>query len=745
MSVYKRILGSKKIKILAMFTFLLVIVATTILAHDYNPTYEGYPYWEDEYIEYDEIYIDSAPNYLYDLISIPEPSHPNTWTFGRWHTAPNGGGTHITPGTTPIIAAVETAYTQWDGIMRFTNGTSVVDVRVPENMSITTAASAGLPNNFFPPHFNVSANANMPYNPTHIDPSFVFMGWRITTGPLAGNILNRGQAAQLIMSVANSQNGFIPMEAVWYQRVVFTKTGENLYPADLDTIERLREPRNGARFEIRRLDEETSTWELVPNMLVSTSGAQVEAIGSTTDSDPFAVLVPPQPGRVVGNRPLTATGQYRLIEIMPPLGYQREGGYWDIVTTQTPAGDVRIEGFVHVNHDLYFVDWNRYAEFPNMDITHDWTVGNLRPRLIFSKLNRTGDLMGTPDNLGAVFVIEQRPHSNAPWSVVYTTQPSGTAIPAFPRPVQPSTPPESYGQVVITRPFTPTYPGATFQYRLREISAPDGYLIPTGYWNITVDRYSGVLSLSRVGAALGFRAETAPQDAANNWSINLDVSNSPTRFWPFIKTDIHFTSPNEHEYLGGAVFRLFVYNGTDTPARTPITTDMVIPTPNTPTSGTWSLVIEISSTGGSYPTPMWFPMMPGRVYQLVEVKAPIGFQLPWGQWRISVTGAVCDITIQGAGLSTQVIDVGAPGTVNIIHIEDYVYLGDCTPNCPEDCEEDHNYYIDAYFVINMTEIDLPMTGGVGNSLLSAIGFAVISIAMILLAMKKMLSQKKNVV
>jgi len=139
---------------------------------------------------------------------------------------------------------------------------------------------------------------------------------------------------------------------------------------------------------------------------------------------------------------------------------------------------------------------------------------------------------------------------------------------------------------------------------------------------------------------------------------------------------------------------------------------------------------------------MWLPMMPGRHYQLVEVQAPTGFVLPWGQWRITVIGATDNTNIAGTGLAHRVINTGSPGgTHNIIFLPNYVNLGGCTPNCLTGCTDNHDYYIGTFFVLNMANFDLPFTGGMGITAMTTLGFTVISLAIVLLLLRKKIFPK----
>ena len=83
---------------------------------------------------------------------------------------------------------------------------------------------------------------------------------------------------------------------------------------------------------------------------------------------------------------------------------------------------------------------------------------------------------------------------------------------------------------------------------------------------------------------------------------------------------------------------------------------------------------------------MSFPMIPGRFYQLLEVMSPVGYQLPMGQWRIAVNAAtppaLPTLTINPVG--------GIP----------------MPPILPGSTPGTHN-------IVNWTDFELPLTGGLG--------------------------------
>jgi len=685
----------------------------------------------------------SLSNANLNHIGIPtRPGSGYEWLFGRWNIQPEGAGTIIVPGVSPAITELTTVHARWDGVFDFNlNGGAIGGnsanrrVWVPEGLTITQTAAANIPAALPPspaPNHNISANAVVPTNPTHPDPAMIFMGWRVTapSALVTGDVLNATQIANIQMNgyvnpddddclERTTPNGRIDIEAVWQQRLIFTKVSESFYTA-VAPSPRPIETRPNAQFALDRWDEEQGEW-----VQMATATGAANGVVTFAQQHIFSPPVAPATYR-----------EYRLRELVPPVGYILPEDHWIIrVERHTDANvtiDAKIVSITAVaNHPLYFLDMNA----ANPGLIQSWHVGNRRPRLMFTKLDR----IGNPLN-GVVFVVE-RSISGGSWEVVYEAAPSGTAIPVFPGNTPPSPTPNPAGVVVITRPFTAN---STNQYRLREVSVPDnsGYLIPLlGRWNIITDRYSYVESISvcsEFSVAPNFTVISPHPDNPNYpWNSIWSVSNTPTRLWPFLKTNEYLLHDTiDHTYLPGAVFRLFVYNGLGEPVDLLVSPNMVIPTPSIPMPGTWSLVSEEISNGGANPNPMWFPMMPGRFYQLVEMIAPVGYAAPWGQWRITVGDfdGQSFRGIQGRELNSRIIHSGgAVGTPDIERFPNHAIMIDsCNINCDDNCQEDHMYSVAAYLISNRPEFDLPMTGGDGPMIVTITGISLAGISLLLL-------------
>ena len=721
------------------------------------------------------------------ILSPPARGAPSQyWQFGRWRATPGGTGTIYTT-SAPNITSTRTIYAQWDGMLNFNPSggtlpgqpvnTAVVEW-LPEGFSVANNTTQTMPVSAGPPP--VYRLPAVPENPTHADPSMVFVGWRITSVPAyEGSVLTRTQVQGIVMNghvdgdisePRNAPNGRIDFEAVWHQRLVFTKTGELLYlvyPSTNDA-EREIQPRSGAEFRLYRNTSTTPgtpTWTPVVNSVTSGAPALVNAVNTATGNLPFAGAISSTaiPGLVVFNLPttvaLTPGGQYRLYEVQPPLGYMREGGYW--IIDMHPASthpDARINTITAVAPNILpFIDWNTITDTPRAYLLQDFHVGNRRPRLMFTKLNREGEPLN-----GVRFVLERYNTVTNTWEAMpdeYQPELSGLngqPIPLFPgQAPHPLPPPSPDGIVLFPRPFPYNSAG---QFRLRETAVPDssGYLIPMfGRWNITTNRYSGVTAINlctvhNVAPAFVFDPPSPIIVSPNAghprpWDGYWSIRNTPTRHWPILKTDGQITTSSiQHSYLGGAVFKLFVWEGEEIPGAN------VLLSPNDIMGGPgslWTLVAEEYSTGGLNPVPMWFPMMPGRTYQLVEVLAPVGYQLPWGQWRFTVYGAECTNTVAGTRLTPQTIGWGTPNVVpqasNIqcqhIHVTSgysCACVGDCTAGCVNDCTVTVTR---AYHIPNLPDFSLPLTGGTGVSLVATVAgtlMAVVGSVVLLYKVKK---------
>jgi len=382
---------------------------------------------------------------------------------------------------------------------------------------------------------------------------------------------------------------------------------------------------------------------------------------------------------------------------------------WDWVTWPVwpggmPANPTRSQG-------EYFAGWwwqddnDNWHEFTgttpmtmgDVTVTARWRTNTLSFIKTNASLYETPRVIDQRD--GAVFVLERYDVANNQWVYVETSQPSGHS--------------GISGQVTFDRALT-----SDTRYRIRETIAPASYNLPPGHWEFEMASNGGGI----IGGASGIAFHENTNFTGSRGDIfdfvyitdeGWHVGNVQTREWPIHKTDWNLYTALPHNYLPGAEFKLFVYTGEGAPGDVLITESIFgqdLP---------WSLV-ETQTSSGLSSTPMIFPMMPGRVYQLIETIPPEGHQLPWGQWQIRV---VADES-RPQGYRLEVEAIGS--------ISQPVLLGNYTdPQNP------------VYRVGNREDIVLPLAGGSGTSNIMLGGTVLIVMALLLLGYK-MFKQKQSI-
>jgi len=185
----------------------------------------------------------------------------------------------------------------------------------------------------------------------------------------------------------------------------------------------------------------------------------------------------------------------------------------------------------------------------------------------------------------------------------------------------------------------------------------------------------------------------------NNYDINWRTA---SQLFEFNKTD------HVGDLLPGAHFRLYRTN-----VANPGTSDAYLVTAanssgQDPMWVSRPMVNNISQPGPT-PAPIAFYMSPGYTYQLVEVLAPSGFQVPLGQWRI-----VIDDTSPTGFVVTPI------GGNTIPPLQ---YVCSCDSN---QCTGDGNWYL-----ANMPEFDLLLAGGSGAMMFAIAGSGALVMAAIM--------------
>ena len=184
------------------------------------------------------------------------------------------------------------------------------------------------------------------------------------------------------------------------------------------------------------------------------------------------------------------------------------------------------------------------------------------------------------------------------------------------------------------------------------------------------------------------QAQGGTQSAFNNPVNNYDINFRRGVGVPFAlhkadqrvlgNTNFTVISDIEPYLLAGAQFTLFRFTGAGTP-----------PAHAYISSPVWDVIYQNVTSSGLITTPIVMGLTPEGIYHLVEVLAPPGYMIPFGQWRI-------------------VVDTNAAGGFAIIPISD-------TPIPPIT-------YLDGYFYVgNRLDFELPLAGGTGMNMGMAIG------------------------
>jgi len=251
------------------------------------------------------------------------------------------------------------------------------------------------------------------------------------------------------------------------------------------------------------------------------------------------------------------------------------------------------------------------------------------------------------------------------------------------------------------------------EFRLREVTPPTGnFVLPPGHWYFDMDVTTIDDSLG-VPSPLLFMITPPPQPSPANsdftfvWldrvtggtidepgsqaaRMRWHVGNAPpsanlylhkTNYDLFDMTPT-LTSQIEDILLPGAVFALYRYTGTGTPANTLV-----------PAAGWVRTLVRTSIDDPDYP--MMFRMgfredQSFSYYQLVELVPPVGFTAPFGQWRVRM----------------DVVDVATNTVTMAISTQGSTSTPELVPLTGEDGW--------IFAVGNRWDFELPLTGGLGS-------------------------------
>jgi len=275
-------------------------------------------------------------------------------------------------------------------------------------------------------------------------------------------------------------------------------------------------------------------------------------------------------------------------------------------------------------------------------------------------------------------------------------------------------------------------------YRLREIYAPQPYRLPPEghYWEIVLDA-SDIVSITRIhlDPALIYQIpEFRWLPVATEDEYVLHLANIRDTRFRFHKTnDGLYTQQSHPDYpwqflLPGGHFRLFRFVGINLGADelVMLNTNGTIADPSRWAEVTYSLNRNVSTGLQGVGQYIAYDIDRRYTYQLVEALAPAGFQPPWGQWRIHVGRTPSPAPNDLEFLVTSIADNGQmpPMFLSRVHMS------------PSDVTSISDYW----FIGNIQQFQLPLTGGIGISMFITAGGVILTAAV--LAMATLMLKKK---
>jgi hypothetical protein len=266
----------------------------------------------------------------------------------------------------------------------------------------------------------------------------------------------------------------------------------------------------------------------------------------------------------------------------------------------------------------------------------------------------------------------------------------------------------------------PNWNGLTSpQFRLVESQAPDDFITPEigDHWYIVMSRDDednpSKYSITRAGDAPNVAYEEGwfiGNEPEPPISLEFSIQKANQQFLASKNSEgIGWTDVNNYFLLEGAQFRLYRYTGDSTPA------SELLP-PGSVASPWYANGVGTSTGQGG--SPMNFTLSSGyRYFQLMEVVAPAGFELPTQQWRL-----------------TLAYDMSSASGWELLSDNWWVRvdpIGSDSGRAPAFVRQPANSGEDgagAFYIGNISQTDLPFTGGTSRLglVIAALGF--ISIA-----------------
>ncbi|MCL2377572.1 MAG: hypothetical protein FWC77_00440 [Defluviitaleaceae bacterium] len=243
--------------------------------------------------------------------------------------------------------------------------------------------------------------------------------------------------------------------------------------------------------------------------------------------------------------------------------------------------------------------------------------------------------------------------------------------------------------------------------------------------NVAYQLYMQPSNATEAIPVTGFIPSTTSQTPSIQDSMRHPINNYDINYWvewkdfAFYKTDGRlYEDPYVIQLLAGAQFRLFRYLSFSTPGTD--ASGLVIIDSNGNQQAGWEEIFFHNNVYTSSDVPgeyISFTMDPRFSYQLVEVVAPAGFQLPFGQWRVTYDGSP-DFVVEGIGNS---------------HALEFVRI-------PSGIGDDVDW-----FVGNMWDFELPLAGGSGTMLFMMGGGTLLAIGVPLLMYIMFISKKARAI
>ena len=390
---------------------------------------------------------------------------------------------------------------------------------------------------------------------------------------------------------------------------------------------------------------------------------------------------------------LTLTGEYRLEESYTPDNFWPPQGYWRVEADDAAPGGVDITNSDPDDPEFDYRPMDPDAAEPEYRLH----LANI-PKLFLEFTKHCDEEEGLS---GATFRLYRWEWCDD--EVDYIWVHIETQISADD--------PNAYGRVEFEYEFP-----QNGLYRLVEYEAPRGFVTPGGYWIITIA--DNVMTKTAYDGNPDFDViEAVDEDDEDEWIL----ANRRAIHFQFHKTNqnlysqiIQGTTPNWnyiHTFLlPDADFSVYAWTGLGgpTPGTVPGDPHLLV-CPDDVEAGYWVRIWTYTSFAAPVLGPnadyMEFWLDPEiRYFHLVETRAPDGFDLPRGQWRLTLSDDPAD---HGNG---------APGwhEMTMGFWLDISAIADSTIPAFARNEDSSHEQFGVFYVGNRETLILPLSGGLGR-------------------------------